>query len=102
MFLLYRLVEDTLQVSLCERGALQVFHRLDILRDLYCLLVLYWRHLSLPELLSHFWIVSKIEFCAYKDDRYSRRVVLYFGVPLVKYELVIYLQHLVMARIPSL
>lgn len=55
-----RLVKHALQIPLRQRRALQVFDRLDILRNLHRLLVLDGRHLSLPQLLSHFRVVSKI------------------------------------------
>jgi hypothetical protein len=77
-----RLIKHTLKISLRERGALQVFHSLDLFGDLYGLLVLDWRHFSLPQLLADFGVISQIEFRAYEDDRYARGVVLDFGVPL--------------------
>lgn len=36
----------------------------------------------MSELFADFWIVSKVEFRAYKDDGYARRMMLDFRVPL--------------------
>jgi hypothetical protein len=43
-----RLVENALEISLCQRGAFQVLLGLDLLRNHDGLLVLYGRHLLLP------------------------------------------------------
>lgn len=77
-----RLVEHALEVSLRERGALQVLHGLDLLGHLHRLLVLDRCHLSLPKLLADFRIVSEIELRADEDDGDAGCVMLDFGVPL--------------------
>ena len=56
--LLDGLVENALQVALCEGGALRVFHRFYVFRHLNCLLVLYGSHFALSKLFPYFWIVS--------------------------------------------
>jgi hypothetical protein len=77
-----RLVKDALQVSLCERRALEVLLRLDLLGDHDCLLVLDGGHLLLAQRLLGRLIVAQIELCADEDDGYARRVVVDLRVPL--------------------
>lgn len=76
-------VKDTLKVALCERRALEVLLRLDLLCDHDGLLVLDRRHLLLPQRLLCGFIVPQIELCADEDDWYAGRVVVDFWVPLV-------------------
>lgn len=76
------LIKHTLQVSLRQCTALEVLHRLDILRNLYCLLILDRRHLPLSQLFSHLWVVSQVELGAYEDNRDIWRMVLSLWIPL--------------------
>jgi hypothetical protein len=82
VYALNRLVKDTLQIPLRERGALQILDGADLLGDLHRLLVLYGRHFALAQLLTHFGIVAEVEFGADEDDRDPGGVVLDFGEPL--------------------
>ena len=76
------LVEDALQVALCERRALEVLLRLDLLGDHDGLLVLDGRHLLLPQRLLGRLIVPQIELGADEDNGNAGRVVIYLRVPL--------------------
>lgn len=78
-----RLVENALQIPLCQRGALQVLLGLDLLCDHDGLLVLYGRHLLLPEALLGRLVVPQIELSADEDDGYTGRVMVDLRVPLV-------------------
>ena len=75
-------VKDTLQVALCEGGALEVLLRLDLLCDHDGLLVLDGRHLLLPQRLLGGLIVPQIELGADEDNGNAGRVVIYLRVPL--------------------
>lgn|SRR5690242_2471233 len=77
-----RLVEDALQVALCEGRALEVLLRLDLLGDHDCLLVLDGGHLLLAQRLLGSLVVSQIELGADEDDGDARCVVVDLGVPL--------------------
>ena len=79
-----RFVEDTLQIPLRERGALEVLHRLDVFRNLHSLLVLYGCHLPLAQRLANLMIVSEIELRADENDGNAGCVMLDFGIPLNK------------------
>ena len=76
------LVEDALQVALCERRALEVLLRLDLLGDHDGLLVLDGRHLLLTERLLGALVIAEIELCADEDNGYTGRVVVNLRVPL--------------------
>ena len=76
------LVENTLQVTLCEGGAFQVLLCFDLLGDYNCLLVLNWRHLLLPERLFGGLVVSQIELRTDKNDGHAWCMVVNLGVPL--------------------
>lgn len=77
------LVEDALQVALCEGRALEVLLRLDLLGNHDCLLVLDGGHLLLAQRLLGGLVVSQIELRADEDDGHARRVMVDLGVPLV-------------------
>jgi hypothetical protein len=76
------LVEDALQVALCQGGALEVLLRLDLLGHHDRLLVLDGRHLLLPQRLLGALVVSQVELGADEDDGHPRRVMVDLGVPL--------------------
>lgn len=76
------LVKNALQVSLCERRALEVLLCLDLLGDHDGLLVLDGGHLLLAQRLLGSLIVAQIELCADEDDGYARCVVVNLGIPL--------------------
>jgi hypothetical protein len=76
------LVEDALQVALCERRALEVLLRLDLLGDHDGLLVLDRRHLLLTERLLGALVIAEIELCADEDNGYAGCVVVNLRVPL--------------------
>ena len=77
-----RLVKHALQVPLGERGALEVLLRLDLLGDHDGLLVLYRRHLLLPQALLGSLVVPQIELGTDEDDGHAGRVVVNLGEPL--------------------
>jgi hypothetical protein len=77
-----RLVEHALQISLCQSGAFQVLLGLDLLGNHDSLLVLYRRHLLLPQALLGPFVVPQIELGADEDDGYTGRVVVNLWVPL--------------------
>ena len=76
------LVKYALEISLCQRGALQVFLSFDLLCDHDGLLVLYGRHLLLPEALLGRLVVPQIELGSDQDDGHTGRVVVNLWVPL--------------------
>lgn len=76
------LVEDALQVALCQCRALEVLLRLDFLGNHNGLLVLDGRHLLLAQRLLGGLVVSQIELGADQDDGHARCVVVNLGIPL--------------------
>ena len=86
MYALNRLIKDTLQIPLRQRGALQILDGADLLGDLDRLLVLYGGHFALAELLTHFRIVAEVEFGADEDDRDAGGVVFDFREPLFAHD----------------
>ena len=76
------LVEDTLEVALCEGRALHVLDCLDLLGNADGLLILNGCHLLLSQALLGALVVAKIELGSDQDDGNSRCVVLNLGVPL--------------------
>ena len=76
------LVEDTLEVALCEGRALHVLDGLDLLGDADSLLVLNGCHLLLSQTLLGALVITKIELGSDQNDGNAGCVVLNLGVPL--------------------
>lgn len=76
------LIENALQIPLCECRALEVFLCFDLLGDHYGLLVLDGRHLLLAEALLGGLIVAEIQLGSDEDDGHAGGVVLDLRVPL--------------------
>lgn len=77
------LIENALQVALCQGRALEVLLCLDLLGDHDGLFVLDGRHLLLPQRLFDTLIVPQVQLCADEDDGNTRRVVVNLGIPLM-------------------
>jgi hypothetical protein len=82
MYSLDRLIKHTLQIPLRQSRALEVLHRSDLLCNLHRLLILYWLHLTLAQLLFHLRVVSQVKLRANEDDRYAWCVMFDLGMPL--------------------
>ena len=78
----YRLVEDSLQTSLCESRTLDVFDGPNLLFDLICSLERDGLHLLLSQALLRHRIISKIELCTDENNGDIGRMVFDLGVPL--------------------
>lgn len=76
------LVKDSLQVSLGERGTLEVFMRLDILSSLQCFVVGNRLHSLFTEALHGVGVLPQIELRSDQNDRNVRRMVADFWPPL--------------------
>lgn len=77
-----RLVENVLEVALCQSGALEVLDRTDLLCDRDRLLVLDRGHLLLAQAFTGGLVVTEIEFGADEDDGDAGRVMVDLGKPL--------------------
>lgn len=86
-----RLVEDALQVALCQGRAFEVLLRLDLFGNHDCLLILNGRHFLLSERLLGVLVISQIELCANKDDGHARRMMVNLWVPLISVRCILHL-----------
>jgi len=78
----YSLVKDAFQISLGERGTLQIFCSLDVFRYLNGLFVGNRLHLLAPEVFQGCRILSQVQLCTNKYNRYVGCMMLNFRIPL--------------------
>jgi len=78
----YGFVEDTLQIPLRQRGALEVFDGFDLFGDRQRLLIRHRLHLFRAQVFCRRFVFAEVELRADEDDGHVGRVMFDFGMPL--------------------
>lgn len=76
------LVEDILELVLCQSTALDVLDRAQILGHSLAVLLAHWLHLLLAQLLPNTWVISQIRLGTHNQAWHTGAVMVNFGKPL--------------------